>query len=112
MGERCYSILYTLFESTIESCPISYECSVSDLNECAGDTLYFVYSMSSQFQLGFHCVYCPNNGSLPCVHVPFLNESACLNAYACELHDGTVLFNLTKEQCMYDVANFPYLVQS
>ena len=45
------------------------------------------------------CVYCPSNGSLPCVALPY-SQQDCGLYVACELLDGTVEY-MTAAQCEY-----------
>ena len=53
-----------------------------------------------------YCVYCPENGALPCEPVNiYTNEGDCGNAFACELPDGTVDFTLSEEECRF-ISNF------
>ena len=52
--------------------------------------------------LGSYCVYCPENGDLPCQKADnFDNENDCNGGVACELPDGSVVFTLTEEECRF-----------
>ena len=53
---------------------------------------------------GSYCVYCPENGDIPCEKVDsFMNEADCLNGVACELPDGTISYAFTAEECRFGV---------
>ena len=44
-------------------------------------------------------MYCTENGD-SCEKIPnYTNEDDCLNAFACELPDGSVDFSLTEDEC-------------
>ena len=51
---------------------------------------------------GSYCVFCPENGDLPCQKVDaYDNEEDCGNGVACELRNGTVIFTSTEEECRF-----------